>query len=1566
MVKLSRLEKRVVLDGGLVAEVGDAIAASATELLDRASTEGATTLEVMDQVLDSLGDAAMGPIGDAVQEGAAALTELADASSASTLVFVDGNVGDIDLIRAGMAPGAELHVLDINRDGLMQIADAMAGRSNIGAVHIISHGTPGTLSLGNTTVDFATLDTSQQSVLMQIGQAMTEHGDILIYGCDFAAGNTGAQAVERMATLTGADVAASLDRTGNADLGGDWDLEVAQGLIESARVLDAPSREKLVWVLGAVSDVTGANFGTESEDNPLMSWLDASETDTLNASTEGASISSWAQKSVTGRTLTYIDDANSSTNPATYRTANGGGVQFDGINDLLSVQVGVSSLNLNSGQFEVFLVAEIDLANTDLNGRFVNFTNSGLVTHDYTGNGFLALTALDGANGDTDRALGAYHAGNGTATIAAPGTGTHVFNSNGNLTEVGAGIDGSQTTGTISQSLGTVNANRYSLGGRYSSGDGYGAMTVHEVLIFDRQLNAAERSIINNYLAEKWSATGLSLGANDHFTGVGSITDAGATDLAGVGQESGDQVTTATSGGLTLTNNSFLANDGDYLMVAHDNGAASSASDGSIPSLSIDYVGRTWSADVTDAGSNGGTIDLEFDLNSFETDISKTGAAGSYRLIIDDSGDGFDDTDLTRVATTADGSSRVTFSGISVADLDGRRFTIGFVAADVTAPSVSNIAITSDSGGQNNTLNAGDTVNITVTMSEATNVTGSPQLALNIGGSTVHADYASGTGTTNLVFSYTIEAGQTDLNGISVDINSLSLNGGTLKDAALNDATLTHASVGDNANYLVDTDAPTASVAPATLNGSGNAMVQSSEVGTAYLVNENIAVSSLADITGAADNQFNQVAIAQADTPTALSATGLVDGTYRVYTIDAAGNLSEASSNQVIIDNTGPTVSNVLITSASGIQNNRLNVGDVVSVTVTMSENTTVTGTPQLALNIGGSTVQADYASGSGSTQLVFTYTIQAAQADADGISVDLDSLSLNGGTLRDATDNAATLTHAAVADNANYLVDTSAPTAPATAPDLATGSDTGTSESDNITSDNTPTFTGGPGSGVADDTVTIYANGIAVGSATVAGDGSYSVTTGLLSNGSYSITARFSDAAGNESGNSPALSPVVIDTAVPAAPTVTTTVSSSVTPTLAGTVTLGSGEALAVSLNGMIYTVGDGHLTEGGGTWSLAIPDNAALTEGTYTVIATVTDTAGNATSDPTEAELTVDFTAPAAPTILSIVAGDTQVSGTAEPGSTLQLTLPGGAVRTTSVAENGVWTINVTSAFTVGQTVIAKAIDSVGNESATALVTATQSVNPQSAVTDGTTGPEAIAKRATGTTSSPNPDTPSIGLSPLPTSVADADADSNSLFGGSLAGGLRSSVHLSGISSEAAESDSYGDDGLLSPRRSGGPNTEASGLFGDGFRNVEPAASRNPDTGDGVPIQDIQRFANAHDGEAELAGGRVEHLGRGDDEEKLQHNGATTDETAGPIGESALFIPAPNGVFGVRAGDFFRIFTEDGGQQAPGQDRREDTTEKPPQGVAPVLERATGQQAHVETDEIPGLNLDGSRRQA
>ena len=151
---------------------------------------------------------------------------------------------------------------------------------------------------------------------------------------------------------------------------------------------------------------------------------------------------------------------------------------------------------------------------------------------------------------------------------------------------------------------------------------------------------------------------------------------------------------------------------------------------------------------------------------------------------------------------------------------------------------------------------------------------------------------------------------------------------------------------------------------------------------------------------------------------------------FTVVATDAASNAAEQAVTLAItdVDEVPPTITSVAITSATGIAASTLNAGDVVSVTVTMSEATIVTGTPTLALNIGGTTVQANYASGSGTTALVFNYTIQAGQTDVDGISIAANSLALNSGTLKDAAGNNATLSHSAVTDNAGYLVDTTAP----------------------------------------------------------------------------------------------------------------------------------------------------------------------------------------------------------------------------------------------------------------------------------------------------------------------------------------------------------------------------------------------------------------------------------------------------------------------------------------------------------------------------------------------------------
>ena len=77
--------------------------------------------------------------------------------------------------------------------------------------------------------------------------------------------------------------------------------------------------------------------------------------------------------------------------------------------------------------------------------------------------------------------------------------------------------------------------------------------------------------------------------------------------------------------------------------------------------------------------------------------------------------------------------------------------------------------------------------------------------------------------------------------------------------------------------------------------------MQSTETGTAYLVNTAITVSNLYSITGAADNQWNSVTISLADTNTNLPATGLVGGTYKAYAVDAESNLSAPSLDNVTI-----------------------------------------------------------------------------------------------------------------------------------------------------------------------------------------------------------------------------------------------------------------------------------------------------------------------------------------------------------------------------------------------------------------------------------------------------------------------------------------------------------------------------------------------------------------------------------------------------------------------------------------------------------------------------------------
>jgi len=159
----------------------------------------------------------------------------------------------------------------------------------------------------------------------------------------------------------------------------------------------------------------------------------------------------------------------------------------------------------------------------------------------------------------------------------------------------------------------------------------------------------------------------------------------------------------------------------------------------------------------------------------------------------------------------------------AIANIDAQPLPV----VDGIVPSVSSVAVSSAINARNNTLNVDDDLIVTVTMTEAVSVTGTPQLALRIGNATVQASYVSSDGAA-LSFRYRILAGQNDSDGVSILADGLSLpSGATIRDAAGNNAALTHSAVSDNALFKVDTINPglSASILPSTsLVDGGNSL----------------------------------------------------------------------------------------------------------------------------------------------------------------------------------------------------------------------------------------------------------------------------------------------------------------------------------------------------------------------------------------------------------------------------------------------------------------------------------------------------------------------------------------------------------------------------------------------------------------------------------------------------------------------------------------------------------------------------------------------------------------------
>ena len=491
----------------------------------------------------------------------------------------------------------------------------------------------------------------------------------------------------------------------------------------------------------------------------------------------------------------------------------------------------------------------------------------------------------------------------------------------------------------------------------------------------------------------------------------------------------GAAVTAAAVSGVSITN---APDDGDTYRLGESirvtvtfNRAVNVVTTGGTPQLALTVGTQTRQAAYL---SGTGTTALVFNYLLVAGDFDGDGidvAAGALTL---NSGAINDARDATVAAALGLGTHAIT---------GGTGYRVA------TPPFVSTIAVNSPRSGS--VFERGERIEVTLNFNRAVDVTGTPQVALDIGGTERQADYVSGTGTAELLFRYTVVTADSDATGISIAANALTLNGGTIR-AITADRTDASLGLGSSAisndgtrqvNGLVFTAAAASTVEIASSPASGDT----------YTLGERIAVrvtfTRRVDVTGMPQVELTVGATArQADYASGSGTNTLifhyvvqgansggdggggedadtVDGiaipanalTLNGGAIDDARDATEAATltHGAVAASTShkvnggpnflgqPRVIDVAVESAPSA-GRTYGTGETILVRVTFDRVVMVTGSPQLALTIGTEAGQASYESGSGTPDLVFRYVVRPGDTDPDGISILANALTLNDG----------------------------------------------------------------------------------------------------------------------------------------------------------------------------------------------------------------------------------------------------------------------------------------------------------------------------------------------------------------------------------------------------------------------------------------------------------------------------------------------------------------------------------------------------------------------------------------
>lgn len=233
---------------------------------------------------------------------------------------------------------------------------------------------------------------------------------------------------------------------------------------------------------------------------------------------------------------------------------------------------------------------------------------------------------------------------------------------------------------------------------------------------------------------------------------------------------------------------------------------------------------------------------------------------------------------------------------------------------DATAPTISSINITS-SAGSDSIYGLGETVTATINWSESVTVTGSPRIPIQ-GLTSKFLTYVAGSGTTTTTFSFVVSNTDLDRDGFSISSSSLSLNSGTIKDSAGNDANLTHSAIVSSTTMQIDGVPPT--LIGAVVSSSGQRVTLNFSETISSTIS---AYSSITLMVGSTRDSLSNGSTADSRLSMSLAFSALSGATVTLsYTDPSAGNDVNALQDEA--GNDLATFSNYSVTNSSTINTN--------------------------------------------------------------------------------------------------------------------------------------------------------------------------------------------------------------------------------------------------------------------------------------------------------------------------------------------------------------------------------------------------------------------------------------------------------------------------------------------------------------------------------------------------------------------------------------------------------------------------------------------------------------------